>query len=238
MPQQRIQKIYRVCLWLFATVLWFSVFPSCRSASEEEGFISDSPEMIQLPSGLWVSKYEITQAQWLKVMGENPSYFQGKNLPVESVTYLQAQEFCKKLSEKENRLGAMQYHLPTEIEWEYACRGGTNTAFYTGIMIVAPSEEKYVDSAANKAGWYKLNGDEHTHRVGLKAPNQYGLYDMHGNVSEYVLTDSTRKIVSKGGSWYEYADGCQVHSRNVMEYRDRANQFSHFTGFRVAQSAR
>jgi formylglycine-generating enzyme required for sulfatase activity len=223
--------------YLVLILFCLSVLVSCRS-QEEEGIISKAPEMVQLPSGLWVSKYEITQAQWMKVMGDNPSYFQGKNLPVESVSYRQVNAFCKKLTEIEGRTEVTAYRLPTLTEWEYACRGGTTTAFYTGIMIVAPSEEKYLDSAANQAGWYKLNADGHEHRVGLKMPNKYGLYDMHGNVGEYVLMDSTHKLISKGGSWYDYADGCQVHSQNVMEQRNKTENFSQFIGFRVVQSAR
>ena len=124
---------------------------SCHSVSEEQGFIPETPEMILLPSGTWMSKYEVTQTQWKNIMGDNPSYFQGKNLPVESITYQQATEFCKKLSEAEHRNESTKYRLPSEAEWEYACRAGTTTAFYTGIMVVAPSEEKYVDSAANRA---------------------------------------------------------------------------------------
>ena len=113
--------------------------------------------------GFSMGKYEITQAQWKAVMGTNPSYFKGDNLPVENVSWNDAKEFCSKLSQMTGK----QYRLPTEAEWEYACRAGT-TGPYAGNL----------DAMA----WYSNNAGFKTHPVGQKRPNAFGLYDMHGNV--------------------------------------------------------
>jgi formylglycine-generating enzyme required for sulfatase activity len=140
--------------------------------------------------GFYMSKYEITQKEYQEVMGTNPSYYKGDNLPVENVTWYDAIEYCNKRSQKEgltaaytingNRvtlnLKANGYRLPTEAEWEYACRAGTTTAFNNGNNNAAS-----LDAIA----WYKSNSGNRTRQVGLKTPNAWGLYDMHGNVREW-----------------------------------------------------
>jgi formylglycine-generating enzyme required for sulfatase activity len=119
-----------------------------------------------------IGKYPVTQEQYQAVMGNNPSSFKNnpKN-PVETVSRDKAQKFCKKLSQ----LTGKKYRLPTEAEWEYACRAGTQTRFYFG------------DAAAKLGdyGWYKGNSGFKTHPVGEKKPNNWGLYDMSGNVLEW-----------------------------------------------------
>jgi formylglycine-generating enzyme required for sulfatase activity len=103
-------------------------------------------------------------------MGKNPSYFNGENRPVERVSWDDCQDFCQKLSE----LTGKRYRLPSEAEWEYACRAGTTTRYFFG------------DDAAllGDYAWYLGNSDSRTHPVGLKKPNLWGLYDIHGNVWE------------------------------------------------------
>jgi formylglycine-generating enzyme required for sulfatase activity len=122
-------------------------------------------------SGFEMSATEITQAQYEAVMGTNPSYFKGENLPVERVSWNDAMEFCQKLSERTGQ----RYDLPTEAEWEYACRAGTTTKYYTGDS----------DNALARAGWYVVNSGKTTHPGGQKEGNSFGLYDMHGNVWEW-----------------------------------------------------
>jgi len=114
---------------------------------------------------------EVTQAQYYAVMGTNPSHFEGEANPVESVFWNDAAEFCKKLSEKTRQA----IRLPTEAEWEYACRAGTTTAFSFGDDV----------SAIGDYAWYGANTHLTTHPVGQKKPNAWGLYDMHGNVWEW-----------------------------------------------------
>jgi formylglycine-generating enzyme required for sulfatase activity len=126
---------------------------------------------VTFASGFYMGRYEVTQAQWQKVMGNNPSTFSscGENCPVEQVSSDDAQEFIKKLNAQND---GYQYRLPSEAEWEYACRAGT-TGDYAGDL--------------NAMAWYTTNADYKTHPVGQKQANAWGLYDMHGNVSEWVM---------------------------------------------------
>jgi formylglycine-generating enzyme required for sulfatase activity len=122
----------------------------------------------------YLGKFEVTQEQWQKVMGENPSSFSacGNSCPVDSVSWDMAQDFIKKL----NAMTKKKYRLPTEAEWEYAARSGGKNDRWPGTN----SEEKLADFA-----WYDQNSKEVTHPVGLKKPNGLGLYDMAGNVREW-----------------------------------------------------
>jgi formylglycine-generating enzyme required for sulfatase activity len=115
---------------------------------------------------------EVTQEQWKKVMGNdnNPSFYKGNNLPIDNVSWNMTQKFIKKLNKKE---GTDRYRLPTEAEWEYACRAGTETAYYWGPEM----NDEYC--------WNYDNSDDKTHPVGTKKPNAWGLYDMLGNVWEW-----------------------------------------------------
>lgn len=120
-----------------------------------------------------IGKYEVTQELWEAVMGENPSISKGENLPVENVSWHDIQTFIKKL----NKLTG-KYRLPTEAEWEFAARGGYLSKGYYFIGC----NENEID----KTAWHHHNSDKHTHKVGLLNPNELGIYDMGGNVSEWV----------------------------------------------------
>lgn len=124
-----------------------------------------------LSSDFYLGKYEITQSQFEQVMGFNPSEPKGTHLPVNNVSWSDAKEFCKKLSELDGR----KYRLPTEAEWEYACRAGTTTQFYWGDIF----------SGIETVEWFGGNSGSTIHRVGEKSPNPWGFYDMCGNVSEW-----------------------------------------------------
>jgi formylglycine-generating enzyme required for sulfatase activity len=130
-------------------------------------------EMIEIPNVTFkIGKYPITQEQYQEVMGNNPSYFMHKpQNPVENVSWNDAQAFCEKLSQ----LTGKNYRLPTNSEWEYACRAGTETLFSFGNDF-----DQLKDYA-----WYEDNSGLITHPVGQKLPNNWGLYDMHGNVREW-----------------------------------------------------
>ncbi len=163
-----------------------------------------------------IGKYEVTQALWTAVMGNNPSKFKGDDLPVECVSWYDCREFIKKL----NSLTGQKFRLPTEAEWEFAARGGRKSKGY-----------KYSGSNdLDEVAWYRDNSGYQTHAVGTKKPNELGIYDMSGNVLEwcndpwqdnyqpYAVTDpspvSGRFRVNRGGSWNFTARFCRVSLRD------------------------
>jgi formylglycine-generating enzyme required for sulfatase activity len=184
-----------------------------------------------------IGKYPVTQAQYEAVMGTNPSHFAGNpQRPVENVSWFDAQTFCEKLSE----LTAQKYRLPTEAEWEYACRAGTQTRFSFGDD----------DSQLGDYAWFKDNSNNKTHPVGEKKANPWELYDMHGNVWEWCEDSwhenyknapnngsswnenhsQTSARILRGGSWFDVPWSCR------SAYRDRyyAVYWFNLIGFRVA----
>jgi formylglycine-generating enzyme required for sulfatase activity len=175
-------------------------------------------EMVEIPASqdqginsFKIGKYPITQAQYEAVIRTNPSHFQGNpQNPVESVSYGDAQAFCQKLSQVTSK----NYHLPTEAEWEYACRAGTVTNYYFGNDC--HQLEDYV--------WYSGNSGGTTHPVGLKLPNAWGLYDMHGNVWEWCIDKCLR-----GGSWGDIPYFCRSAISDDYGHGDSFNTL----GFRV-----
>lgn len=206
----------------------FAVIPSgsftMGSPDSENGRISNETQRtMTFAKPFYIGATEVTQKQWREVMGTDPSFFKGDDLPVEHITWHKAIEFCRRLSRREKN----RYRLPTEAEWEYACRGGTTTAYHTG-----DGEEALAD-----AGWFLKNGSNHTHPVGLKKPNAWGLYDMHGNVSEWCAdraeeepdTYNTKSDLLnveiaalrdyRGGSWGLNASDCRSASRHRNQGR-------------------
>ncbi|MFH1377868.1 MAG: formylglycine-generating enzyme family protein [Planctomycetota bacterium] len=195
------------------------------------------PEFLREPSfdvtitePFYLSVYEITQQQYAQIMGSNPSKTVGKNHPVESVTWYDAMEYCKKVSS----ISGFTLTLPTQAQWENACRGGSRTAYHFGDDI----------ALLDQYAWYRGNSENKTHPVGLKNPNQYGLYDMHGNVLELSLdgyfpyTDGHKidirgddhvDVAPKGGSYRHGYFGCRSFMRDSFPrtFKD------HNVGFRV-----
>ncbi len=188
---------------------------------------------VKIPNAFYMSKYEITQKQWREVMGTDPSYFKGDNLPVEQVSWNEVQEFISRLNEKE---GTDKYRLPSEAEWEYAARAGTATRFYFGDDV-------------SKLGDYEWYDGNTTHEVGQKRPNPWGLYDMHGNVWEWMQDkyhvsyygappdgsawegNGSHRVI-RGGSFDYYAGHLRAANRN-----DRDPGFRHKnTGFRLVKN--
>ena len=183
-----------------------------------------------------IGKYEVTQEQYHALMGVNPSRFKGRTLPVEQVSWDDAQEFVKKLSVKTGK----SYRLPSEAEWEYAARAGSTTDFSFG------NGEKQLAEYA----WFGQNSGDKTHSVGLKKPNAFGLYDMHGNVwewtqdcwnknyskapkdgSAWTTGDCSLRVV-RGGSWISYPSFLRSAVRNGYSAADRFSS----SGFRVART--
>ncbi len=182
----------------------------------------------------YIGRYEVTQAQWQAVMGDNPSGFSGDDLPVESVSWFEAVEFCETLS----AATGYDIRLPTEAQWEYACRAGTTTAYSFG------------DDAAGLPdyAWYTDTGEFMTHEVGAKLPNFWNLFDMHGNALEWCedvwhadYTDAPSdeaawstdgdpaSRVLRGGGWYSP----EHNLRSDYRFKYRADGRYHGIGFRV-----
>ncbi len=198
-------------------------------------FQNEHPQRkVTLTRGFWMAQSEVTQAQYRAVMGSNPSHSKGNNLPVEMVSWHDAMEFCRKLSEKEGRT----YILPTEAQWEYAARAGTDTAYCFGDD---PSQ-------LGEFAWHKGNTGSRTHPVKMKKPNAFGLYDMHGNIWEWCLDwyqgsynglghldpigpRSGQSRVARGGAWHVYAGNYRsaVRERYNPDARNRYLD----VGFRV-----
>jgi len=214
--------------------------------TEVGSFDNERPQhYVDVPE-FFMGKYPVTQAQWQAVMGNNPSRFKGANRPVEKVSWNDATEFCQKLSQ----ITGKKYSLPSESQWEYACRAGTTTPFYFGETITSElanynaSDYPYADAPTGK---YR----KETTDVGIFPPNAFGLYDMHGNVWEWCQdvwhsnyngapTDgsawetggnSNRRLL-RGGCWYFISWGCRCAWRS--DYN--ADSFYGYGGFRIVSS--
>jgi len=218
------------------------------SPTSENYRYDETQHRVELTNGFWMLETEVTQAMWKSLMGSNLSYFSSSGngsrdvsgldtsqFPVECVTWNDCQEFIEKLNFGGYAPSGFKFRLPTEAEWEYACRAGT-----TG---------PYAGSSLDSLGWYSGNSGGRPHEVGAKSANAWGLRDMHGNVwewcadwygSEYyeksnnmqnpinVKTGSSR--VLRGGSWYSLAENCRSANRSNFgpSYRNR------YDGFRLA----
>ncbi|MBL1217145.1 MAG: formylglycine-generating enzyme family protein [Planctomycetes bacterium] len=210
-------------------------------ASELGRYDNEGPQhQVTLTKPYYMGITEVTQAQYQIIMGNNPSKFAGSDLPVEHVSWNDAAEFCVALSDMTGRI----VRLPTEAEWEYACRAGTTTRFGFGDS----------DSQLSQYEWYKDNSGGQTHPVGQKSPNPFGLFDMHGNVMEWCNdwhgeysqeavtnpTGTTTKTnpsgatggfycIERGGNWYLGPEVCRSAFRagGIPDYRSSG------TGFRV-----
>jgi len=198
---------------------------------------------VTLTRDFWLGKYEVTQGEYSALMGKNPSHFPGDpHRPVEKLSYFDAVSYCSAITKRERDAGRLplgyEYRLPTEAEWEYACRAGTTNLFSFGNAT----------TEADQFAWTTENSEETTHPVGQKRPNAWGLYDLHGNVWEWCLDwfapypamnmkdpigpAQGKFKVFRGGGW-----------NNEIKFAGSANRFGmppasgiHFVGFRIALS--
>ena len=210
----------------------------CTPEQGNDCYDEERPEHQVTLSDYYIGKYEVTQGQWKAVMGieNNPSRFKGNNLPVENVSRDDAQEFINKL----NKIKGEKYRLPTEAEWEYAARGGNQSRGY-----------KY--SGSNDVGdvaWYKDNSGKQTHPVGTKQENELGIYDMSGNVCEWVSdwyglyrSDAQKNPlgyssgsyrVYRGGGWGNFTRYARTSHRSYYNSDARGSGL----GFRLALSSK
>jgi len=206
------------------------------SPSDEEGRYDDEGPVhkVTITNPFYMGKYLVTQKQWIKIMKKNPSKFKGEDRPVEMVSWKDAQEFIKKLNEKE---GTDKYRLSSEAEWEYSCRAGTQTRYSFGDD----------ESKLNEYAWYEISFGSETHPVGQKKPNSLGLYDIHGNVWEWVQDrwhssynvapsdgsawedgNSSSRLI-RGGSWGSNTVSC----RSAARLGDDPDSCGSVVGFRL-----
>lgn len=222
------------------------------SPESEMGHVpAEGPETaVTLTRGFWMGKYEVSQNEYVAVIGTNISFFSfDPRLPADAVSWLAATNYCSRLTEKERAAGRLPagyvYRLPTEAEWEYACRAGTTTPFAIGDGTNLSSAQANFDGnfpyGAATTGQYL----DRTSLPGSYAPNAWGLYDMHGNLWEWCqdwygsypggkLTDPTgpatgTEKVLRGGGYSSLAKGC----RSAVRDNRRAGYASTLTGFRV-----
>ena len=223
-PDSTTQDYYRPTRFLMGSV------PSELGRTDRERL-----HWVVLTKQFWLGKYEVTQEQYEAVMGENPSGPRGKNLPVVNVTWSDAMAFCRKLTEKEKASGHLPegyiYTLPTESQWEYACRAGMTTSLNNGKNLTDIGRCPNLDQVA----WYIGNSGATIHTPGGKQPNGWGFYDMLGNVWEWcydwyegypreTITDPVGPPMSlvnwrimRGGSCNNYADACRCACRGFFE---------------------
>ena len=185
-------------------------------SNSSEAFYDEKPVHGVCVDNFWIGKYPVTQGQYKKIMGNNPSHFQsGDNYPVEQVSWNDVKKFISKLNQQSEKT----FSLPTEAQWEYAARSGGKDQIYAG------------GNDADKVAWYNSNSDGKTHAVGTKAPNDLGLYDMSGNVWEWcedvydkkayekhernnpVITSGGEGRVLRGGCWILTSRFCRAASR-------------------------
>ena len=222
----------------------------CKPGTFQMG--SRGPETqhkVTLTKGFYLGKHEVTQEQWEKVMGSNPSKFKGATLPVETIKWHDAMDFCKKLTQMEKAAGRLPevwvYTLPTEAQWEYACRAGTTTAYSFGDTIT-PKQANYDEGKVGK-----------TTSVGTYPVNAWGFHDLHGNVWEYCSdwygdypggsvtdpvgpSDGASRVI-RGGSWI-YFIGRDLRSAGRFRYAPgprlsaRGHRYN-YLGFRLSLQA-
>ncbi len=192
---------------------------------------------VKIKKDFYLGKYPVTQAQWAKVMGENPSEYKGDERPVEMISWDDAQLFINKINEIEK---TDKYRLPTEAEWEFAAKGGCDDSYYFG------SNAKEL----NDYGWYRKNSNSETNPVGKLKPNDYGFYDILGNVYEWCLDWYDKEYykkspsksptgpkngfgrVSRGGDWSSDEGRCRCGNRTLSSPDRRGNKL----GFRLCRS--
>ena len=196
-----------------------------------------------LKQDYYIGKYQLTQEEWQEIMGNNPAHFNGKRLPVVSVSWYDCIEFCNKLSDKHGlekyyningtdvtfNTGANGFRLPTEAEWEYAAGGGRDSKGYEYAGCNTEGELK-------SYAWYEANSDDKMHPVGDKNPNELHLHDMSGNVWEWC-EDSYRYTslrVGRGGGWSSNAAYCRVSNRDYSS----PDLYNYDVGFRLACSSK
>lgn len=195
------------------------------SGTEDRWTESAKEHTVTISEGFWLAKYETTQEVWKAIRGGNPSLIEADNHPVTDICWMEAMAFIKDIQGFDSK-----FDLPTEAQWEHAAKAGTNKDYSLPL---------------DEIGWHRMNTERTTHSVGEKKPNPWGLYDIHGNVSEWVQDwhtpftsaaatdptgpDSGERKIMKGGQY----TGRVVHTRSFDRQSGPPEQGYFFTGFRI-----
>ena len=229
---QALQKTFTNSIGMEFVLIPAGKFQFTRTVKNDFGEEVQQQSTVSIGRPFYMGKYEVTQEQWVKVMGpgSNPSRYKGRTNPVENVMWTVVQDFIQELNRKE---GEPEYRLPTDAEWEHAARAGTSGLYFFG------------DSPADldRYAWLKVNSQNSTHPVGQKQPNPWGLYDIYGNVAEMVWFDesdymaessssSTGGVAVRGGDYYSSENKCRSASREAASEASSYDQW----GFRLVFS--
>ena len=209
------------------------------SPAEELGRGANEDQvLVKISRGFYLAETELTQAQWKLVIPENPSEFRGDHLPVQTITWADARRFCDLLNQQQQNAGTLpkgyRWDLPTECQWEYACRAGTAAALYSGIELTSVNDSC---GHLSQVAWYRTNANGQPRPVAGKKANRWGLRDMHGNVWEWCRDSYAEKLpggidpwisqginhVRRGGSAGYQAHTCRAASRNGLEPSAKGN---------------
>ncbi len=209
---------------------------------KKDGTFDMEVHSVTLTREYYIGKYEVTQLQWKAVMGTNPSEFDGYDHPVDHISWADAMAFCEKLNSSGKAPYGWKFTLPTEAQWEYACRADTSTDLNNGKNFTTVWD---ACTELEKLGWYNFNSNGTTQPVGKKLPNAWGLYDMHGNIAEWCLDwyekdyakdpeflqgNTGTRHVYRGGSWGNVVvSACGAPTRFEAEPDENLR----FLGFRV-----
>lgn len=224
------RKFFRAGVIAFTCIGIMAVSAGCSSSDSNDPIRNLKNSMVPIPGKDYaICKFEVTQALWQSVMGENPSEFQGMDRPVENVSWNDCQKFLQRLNTLPTvKKSGAEYRLPTEVEWKYACRAGS-----LGDYCRLADGTEVTKKTLGEVAWYDDNSQGHTHLVGQKKPNAFGLYDMHGNVCEWTSTaDEDGDRVVRGGGYFNDAYDCASLDRYWCVPDNRDN----FLGFRLART--
>ncbi len=251
----RVVKVTRPAVQTVANMVWIpaGTFVMGSPPSEYNRNADEGPlTTVMISKDYWLGEYEVTQREYLALMGANPSWFSGDlDRPAEQVSWDDAAAYCEKLTAQERAAGRLadgyEYRLPTEAQWEYACRAGTCSRFSFGDALECDNRCAVRPRVAHLHMYWCVNAADATHHVGQKLPNPWGFHDMHGNVSEWCADfwadsldggsvtdpqghDSGSLRVCRGGGWPDYSQYCRSAFRGKTPPEQKANHI----GFRVA----
>jgi formylglycine-generating enzyme required for sulfatase activity len=246
LPQKGNNKAKIENIWILKDIALEMIY--CPKGSFRMGSPKkreEYPHEVKLTKPFYIGKYPVTQMQYYAIMKKQPSYFKGEDRPVESVSWDDAKEFVENINflYKRQLPQGYKFALPSEAQWEYACRAGTTSDLNNGRNIISGTGKS---ESLDEVAFYSQNSDDRTHTVGKKKPNNWGIYDMHGNVCEwcedsydyYPESDATDPTGPESGSYHVLRGGSYLSNpgscRSASRYYNYHDDKQKFMGFRLA----